>query len=229
MQSSASPHKLKLKYITKTLASEKNCSYFLFTSLLTAWNSSSYEISTPPEIHKRVQKNVAHYCNFPVRDTGAEGSLNLENLRHRFHLDFAQVLIRHGDRAPAVFIPNMDYEDYDCTFKNSDNDHQQMFEEYVQTVDNITTREFVKGVRTIFYLLPIWHTCRLNQLTQKGFLQHFALGKHLRAAYSSLINTGIKSSDLHVRSTQATRCVQSASAFLYGFLTKDFITSGKTT
>ena len=143
----------------------------------------------------------------------------------------AQVLIRHGDRSPSMFIPNMDNGnfDYDCTFKTADYDHKQMFEEYAQTSRHITPREFVRGVRTAYYLLPSRQRCRFYQLTQKGFLQHFALGKHMRTAYSSLINTGVKSSDLHVRSTSRTRCVQSAAAFLHGLLTKNFIATGKKT
>ncbi|XP_078373225.1 2-phosphoxylose phosphatase 1-like isoform X2 [Oculina patagonica] len=195
------------------------------------WNASnssrSYDGATSPEIHKTVQQVVAHYCNFPMRTTGAEGSLSFEKLlnQQRFRLEMAQVLIRHGDRTPAMFIPNMDNGnfDYDCTFKTSDSDHKQMFEEYTQATKHISTHEIAKGVNTAHHLLPSGHRCRIGQLTKKGFLQHFALGKHMRSAYSSLINTGIKSSDLHVRSTRRTRCAQSAAAFLYGLLTKDVI------
>ncbi|KAL9971075.1 hypothetical protein ACROYT_G023560 [Oculina patagonica] len=191
------------------------------------WNSSSYDVATSPEIHKRVQQHVAHYCNYPARTTGAEGSLSFEKPlnQQRFHLEMAQVLIRHGDRTPSIFIPNIENAnlDYDCNFKTTDNDQKQMFEDYTQTTKYITPREFVKGVRRTYYLLPSWQRCQFSQLTQKGFLQHFALGKHMRASYSSLINTGTKPSDLHVRSTSRSRCVQSAAAFLYGLLTKDTI------
>jgi len=168
-----------------------------------------------------------------MHTSGAEGSLNLEKPlnRQRFHLEMVQVLIRHGDRTPAMFIPNMDNGnyDYDCTFRTKNYNHKQMFEEYTQATRRVTTREFQKDLRSSHQLLPSGHTCRIGQLTQKGFLQHFTLGKHLRTAYSSLINTDIKSSDLHVRSTQRTRCVQSAAAFLYGLLTKDTILKGETT
>ena len=168
-----------------------------------------------------------------MRATGAEGALSLEKLlnQQRFHLEMVQVLIRHGDRTPAIFIPNVGNKnyDYDCTFKTADYEHKQMFDEYTQTIRHITPREFVRGVRTVYHLLPSWQRCQFSQLTQKGFLQHFALGKHMRTAYSSLIDKDIKSSDLHVRSTERTRCVQSAAAFLYGLLTKDAIMSGKTT
>ena len=194
-------------------------------------NSSSYDGAAPPEIHKTVQQYVAHYCNFPMRTSGAEGLLSLEELlnQERFHLEMAQVLIRHGDRTPAIFIPNMDNGnfDYDCTFKTADYDHKQMFEEFTQATRHISTYDLAEGVKTDHHLLPSGQSCQIGQLTKKGFLQHFALGKHMRTAYSSLINTGIKSSDLHVRSTRRTRCVQSASAFLYGLLTKDAIVRGK--
>ncbi|KAJ7393280.1 hypothetical protein OS493_006249 [Desmophyllum pertusum] len=200
------------------------------------WNSSSesvvhvsYDKETSLEVHKTVQQNVENYCNFPMRTSGAEGSLNLDKLlnQQRFQLEMTQVLIRHGDRTPAVFIANMDNGnyDYDCTFKTADYNHQQMFEEYAQATRHFTLREFAKVAKTIHHLLPSGQKCQIGQLTQKGFLQHFSLGKHMRTAYSGLINTGIKSSDLLVRSTQRRRCVQSAAAFLYGLLTKDTIMS----
>ena len=165
--------------------------------------------------------------------SGVEGSLSLEKPlnQQRFHLEMVQVLIRHGDRTPAKFISNMDNGnyDYDCTFRTKNHDHKQMFEEYTQITRHITTREFLRGLGTAHHLLPSGHTCLIGQLTQRGFLQHFALGKHLRTAYGSLINTDIKSSNLHVRSTRRTRCVQSAAAFLYGLLTGDTILKGEAT
>ena len=176
---------------------------------------------------------MAQYCNFPMHTSGAEGSLSLEKPlnEQRFHLEMVQVLIRHGDRTPAMFIPNMDNGnyDYDCTFRTKNHDHKQMFEEYTQATRRVTTREFQEGVGSFHHLLPSGHTCGIGQLTKKGFLQHFTLGKYLRTAYGGLINTDIKSSDLHVRSTQRTRCVQSAAAILYGLLTKDTILKGEAT
>ena len=168
-----------------------------------------------------------------MHTSGAEGSLSLEKPlnRQRFHLEMVQVLIRHGDRTPALFIPNMDNGnyDYDCTFRTKTRDHTQMFEEYTQATRRVTIRDFQKGSGSYRPLLPSGQTCQIGQLTQRGFLQHFALGKHLRTAYGSLINTDIKSSNLHVRSTRRTRCVQSAAAFLNGLLTKDTILKGEAT
>jgi len=179
-----------------------------------------------------VQQHVGHYCNFPIRTSGAEGSLSLEKQlnQERFHLEMVQVLIRHGDRTPSVFIPNTDNGkyDYNCTFRTKDNDHKQMFEEYAKITRHFTLRDFLKGMKTSGRLLPTGQRCRVSQMTQRGFLQHFTLGKHMRTAYSSLINTDINSGNLHVRSTSRTRCVQSAAAFLYGLLTKGTVMKGET-
>lgn len=184
-------------------------------------------------MYKRLQHRVAQYCNSPMHSSGAEGSLSSEKPlnRQRFYLEMVQVLIRHGDRTPAMFIPNMDNGnyDYDCTFRTKNHDHKQMFEEYTEATRRVTTREFQKGSASFHNLLPSGQTCHIGQLTQRGFLQHFALGKRLRTAYSSLINTDIKSSNLHVRSTRRTRCLQSAAAFLNGLLTKDTILKGEAT
>lgn len=195
------------------------------------WNSSRFESAAPYVIPKSVQQQVTHYCNFPMRTSGTEGSLSLEELLHqkRFHLEMVQVLIRHGDRSPAMHIPNMDSRkyDYDCTFKTADRIRKQLFEDYTQASDHFTLREFVKGVNTGQSLVPSGKKCQIGQLTQRGFLQHFDLGKHMRAAYSDLIDADITASNLHVRSTERQRCVQSAAAFLFGLLTKDTVMNGK--
>ena len=174
---------------------------------------------------------MGHYCNFPIRTSGAEGSLSLEKQinQERFHLEMVQVLLRHGDRTSSVYIPNMDNGKYDfnCTFRTKDQDYKHMFEEYAKVTRHFTLRNFLNGMKTSGSLLPSGQRCRFSQLTQKGFLQHFTLGKHMRTAYSSLINTYINSRNLHVRSTSRTRCVQSAAAFLYGLLTKDTIMKGE--
>ena len=207
--------------------------FFLFQ--FTVWNASSSPSDgalTPPEIHETVQQHVEHYCNFPIRTSGEEGSLSLEKRlnQERFRLEMVQVLIRHGDRTPSVYIPNMDNGkyDYNCSFRTKEHDRKQMFEEYAQISRHITLRDFLKGAKTSGSLLPPGQRCRASQMTQKGFLQHFSLGKLMRTAYSSLINTDINSGNLHVRSTSRTRCVQSAAAFLYGLLTKDIIMKGET-
>ena len=206
--------------------------------VLTVWNSSKSPSSSDETISpgmifsSKVQQYISHYCNFPMQTSGREGLLNLESHlnQQRFQLEMTQVLIRHGDRAPAIYVPNTDNSnyDFDCTFKTSDYNNKKMFEEYSQSTRHVSPREFVRNVRTSFHLVPTpGSRCKIGQLTQRGFLQHFALGKHMRTAYKTLIDSGIESSNLHVRSTQVTRCVQSAAAFLYGLLTKDAIMNGK--
>lgn len=208
----------------------------IYSSLqFTVWNSPSSSSDggqTQLEIHETVQQHVGHYCNFPLRTSGAEGSVSLEESfnQQRFQIEMVQVLIRHGDRTPSVFISNMDNRkyDYDCTFRSKNNEHKKIFEEYARIVRHFELRDFLKGVKISGRLLPSGQRCRVSEMTQRGFLQHFTLGKHFRTAYSSLINTDIKSGNLHLLSTSRTRCVQSAAAFLYGLLTKDTIMKGET-
>lgn len=191
------------------------------------WNSSRMERRAPYVIPKSIEQHLTHYCNFPVRTSGAEGSLSLEDLEHskRFRLEMVHVLIRHGDRSPAMDIANMDHKnyDYDCTFKTADRDHKQMFEEFKQTSMYFKLREFVKGVRTSQSLIPSGKKCEIGQLTQRGFLQHFEIGKHMREVYHDFLGDDITGGNLLLRSTERTRCIQSAAAFLFGLLTKDTI------
>ena len=198
----------------------------------TVWNSSSFENETPYVIPKSVQQHVTHYCNFPMRTSGVEGSLTFEELlnKKRFNLEMVQMVIRHGDRSPAMVVPNMDQRkyDYDCTFNTGDPNHKQLFGDFKEASEHFTQREFVKGAITSQSLVPSGKKCQLGQLSQIGFLQHLQLGKRMREAYPDLIDDKITSSNLLVRSTERSRCVQSAAAFLIGLLTKETIKSGKT-
>ena len=198
--------------------------------LSTVWNSSRMERRAPYVIPKSIQQHLTHYCNFPVQTSGAEGSLSLEELENskHFRLEMVHVVTRHGDRSPAIDIANMDNKnyDYDCTFKTADRDHKQMFEEFKQTSMYFKLREFVKGVRTSQSLVPSGKKCEIGQLTQRGFLQHFEIGKHMREVYHDLLGDDITGGNLLLRSTERTRCIQSAAAFLFGLLTKDTIMRG---
>ena len=195
------------------------------------WNSSSIEDATPYVIPKSVQQHVTHYCNFPMRTSGLEGSLTFEEQlnKKRFNLEMVQMVIRHGDRSPAMFVPNIDQRkyDYDCSFNTGDPNHKQLFEDFKEVSDFFIQHEFVKGVITSQYLIPSGKKCQFGQLSQIGFLQHLELGKRMREAYSDLIDDKITSSNFHVRSTERSRCIQSGAAFLFGLLTKDTIKRGK--
>ena len=179
-------------------------------------------------VERAVQQQVVHYCNFPMRLFGTEGFLILENTfkQPRFQLEMAQILIRHGDRAPAMVITNMDNEkyDYDCTFKTADLNHKDLFEDYRQSTKYFKIQKFVSRAKHKQVLVPYNRTCQYGQLTQRGFLQHFELGKHLHQAYSSLLT--IRDGSMMVRSSTRERCVQSAAAFLFGLLTENNIKKG---
>ena len=188
------------------------------------------ERRAPYVIPKSIQQHLTHYCNFPVQTSGAEGSLSLEELENskRFRLEMVHVVTRHGDRSPAIDIANMDNKnyDYDCTFKTADHDHKLLFEDFKETSMYFKLREFVKGVRTSQSLVPSGKKCKIGQLTQRGFLQHFEIGKHMREVYHDLLGDDVTGGNLLLRSTETTRCIQSAAAFLFGLLTKDTIMRG---
>lgn len=200
--------------------------------LITVWNSSRFESVIPYVIPKSLQQHVTHYCNFPVRTSGVEGSLSWQELlnKKRFHLEMIQVVIRHGDRSQAIFIPNIDSRryDFDCSFHTSDDNHKQLFEDFRQATGYYTLRKFINGEKVTQSLLPSGRKCEMGQLSQRGFLQHFDLGSHMRTVYSGLINDELSLGNLHVRSTDRSRCIQSGAAFLFGLLTKDKVMNGKT-
>ncbi|XP_068700246.1 2-phosphoxylose phosphatase 1-like isoform X1 [Montipora foliosa] len=193
------------------------------------WNASKSESATPYVIPNSVQQHVVNYCNFPMRTAGSEGSLSVEELlnQRRFQLEMVQMVIRHGDRSQAIHIPNMDTRkyDFDCTFDTTDPERKQLFDNFRQVASHFKLRDLASGRKIINSLVPLGKRCEIGQLSQKGFLQHFELGKHMRTTYIGLIGNKIVPANLHVRSTARSRCIQSGAAFLFGLLTKDTITS----
>lgn len=191
------------------------------------WKSSRSENVASYIVSKPVQQLITKYCNYPMHVVGLEGSLSMEEQLNQksFHLEMIQVVIRHGDRSPAMNIPNIDTKKYDfgCTFETRNPHHRQLFEDFRQVSSSFQLRDFVKGEKLSRSLVPSGKRCETGQLSQKGFLQNFELGRHMRAAYMDLIDDEMISRSLRVRSTGKSRCIQSAAAFLFGLLTKDTI------
>lgn len=199
--------------------------------MFTVWKSSRSENVASYIISKPVQQLITKYCNYPMHVVGLEGSLSMEEQLNQksFHLEMIQVVIRHGDRSPAMNIPNIDTKKYDfgCTFETRNPHHRQLFEDFRQVSSSFQLRDFLKGGKLSSSLVPSGKRCETGQLSQKGFLQNFELGRHMRAAYMDLIDDEMISRSLRVRSTGKSRCIQSAAAFLFGLLTKDTIIGGK--
>ncbi|CAN0201851.1 unnamed protein product, partial [Laminaria digitata] len=59
--------------------------------------------------------------------------------------------------------------------------------------------------------------CKQGQLTEVGIRQHLTLGEHMRQAYAKLLGGELEQDQIYVRSTDYTRTLESAAAFLMSF------------
>ncbi|XP_013407127.2 2-phosphoxylose phosphatase 1 [Lingula anatina] len=165
--------------------------------------------------------DVLSYCNSPFRqeergDTG-------EGINNRgYQLLAAYVVIRHGDRSPMGHNNSVLslYKQLSLSCKFDDGLLQQASEmsSYVRTM---SSHSYLQTQFNGFELHPESHHCGSAMLTPLGATQHVKLGLHLQGAYVNkhkLLAENFTQSDMLLMSTNRGRTVQSALAFLYGFL-----------
>ena len=158
------------------------------------------------------QKRLAH-----------EGRLDDEEISEKFKLVHAHVMIRHGDRTP-VYAYKIGYPIfYECglidTRLNWDGlwDFPPVVPLPVSATLHNQFLQLHPGVNT--------RRCGVGMLTQIGFKQHRSLGLILQTKYRNLLgnfsSSHFSSRDVFAQSTDIPRTMQSAAAFLLGFLPDD--------
>ena len=178
---------------------------------------------------RHLQRFSKKYCNYPPETGSDEGFLNLPGVfaGKAYKLEMVQALIRHGDRAPVLLdLPHADRKLYHCSMESNNAVIGHLFSEFKEAVQYFKIRKLSSKVSEHKFLPdPQVRLCKAGQLTPEGYLQHIALGKHLRRQYSHLLDD-LQGDQISVRSTNSDRTVQSAAAFLYGLLTKDGVIKG---
>lgn len=168
---------------------------------------------------------MLRYCNYPVNSYGAEGSIPGKD--SDFQLEMVQAIVRHGDRSPFNKLQGMEIRDFDCSLMPQNETVKKLFDGYLNITNDIIVRKMSPKVDP-HNLVTRSDICQYDgQLTQKGFQQHFGIGKHFRRAYRELIENGINSKHVYARSTNSDRTLQSVAALLYGFLGEKSIKQGR--
>lgn len=163
------------------------------------------------------QSRLDSFCNEPQNmvDDVFEGHLPSCLDKSRFELVQVIAVFRHGDRAPLIEQAGLGGpEDFECGVSGNRWD----------VLDQVIVRRLAgRREKVTFPLHPgkSGQQCRAAALTTKGFEQHYTMGDLFRQRYidSGLLKgsaTFSKSKDLFVRVTGASRCMQSAGAFLAG-------------
>lgn len=177
------------------------------------FTTQSFSNYIHPDIKTR---RVLKVCN-QVKDIKplTEGQVN-----GNYTLEGVIVLLRHGDRGPLNHVRNI--SNVNCAMINDP--YYSAYESYIENVTSTPLLFQLLGPFHGFPLLPS-SSCKLGQLTQVGVSQLLATGRALRKVYfDRLFMYNISSSDeIAVYSTRYRRTLQSGLAFLYSFLTPEFL------
>ncbi|CAM9723950.1 unnamed protein product, partial [Hapterophycus canaliculatus] len=180
-----------------------------------------------------------HYCSAPLEyplaqrpssgdrwsasgasGNGAAGGLELRQL---------QVTIRHGDRSAIHEVPSSDEKKWKC---------QPFSDEVRRKWEGVSrfTMQNVDGEPLERSLVPEVYSkeemgqlgkefqgqadvlCKQGQLTETGIRQHLTLGDRMHKAYYGLLGGDLAAEEIYVRSTDYTRTLESAAAFLMSFI-----------
>eukprot|EP00928_Gymnodinium_smaydae_P083220 TRINITY_DN6646_c0_g1_i2.p1 TRINITY_DN6646_c0_g1~~TRINITY_DN6646_c0_g1_i2.p1 ORF type:complete len:558 (-),score=85.05 TRINITY_DN6646_c0_g1_i2:92-1579(-) len=157
----------------------------------------------------------SRYCNAAPADAPAAGpvvvSSGAEGEIPGFELRSVTLAIRHGDRS-AIHAQAAPGVHFSCAL----GDVSSVVERISQRLRFVSA---TSGAILQRDLRPQVQSgtehCKPGQLTARGFRQHLALGKHLREAYTSLLNRlPVGGDGVYVRSTDYTRTLGSVSALL---------------
>lgn len=139
-----------------------------------------------------------------------------------FELVQVHIVARHGDRSPSnLYIGSPVF--YDCGLVEGRDDARWT---RLNDFHRQSLHQEGRG-KTHFVRFPIFpggssKQCGLGQLTRTGFYQHRALGLQLWKRYAAALfqnfTKRLIADSMYVQSTDMSRTIQSAAAFLLGFL-----------
>lgn len=141
-----------------------------------------------------------------------------------FELAHVHIMARHSDRSPVYTYVIGSPVYYDCGLEDNGDGSQ-----WTRLKDFPSPRKIdFDGETTYNTLFPIFpgarsKRCGMGKLTRTGFYQHKALGLQMWRKYSTALHLHNATDEVVVRSTfvqstDTTRTMQSAAAFMLGFL-----------
>ncbi|XP_051934913.1 2-phosphoxylose phosphatase 1 isoform X1 [Hippocampus zosterae] len=155
------------------------------------------------------------YCNTPSPTEQAwEGHSPAD-----YKLLSVHVMIRHGDRYPLYSIPKTKRPAINCTLSTSRNPSHPLLRSFISHMGKGNLGHWESPLASL-PRFPNHNTCEMGELTQTGVVQHLWNGKLLQQAYRphSLVPSDWSPQQVWVETTAKSRTLQSALAFLYGFL-----------
>ena len=179
------------------------------------------------------RKRMRRYCHSSLLEPKNVESTQEGKFSHQhpdletFDLVHAHVVVRHGDRTPALAKPRIGHPDvkFRCgvggVVHRSEywGAHRSSLWEGLNEFPPLSPMG--PGVRNRVLQLhpgPVNQTCGVGDLTARGYLQLHNLGTLLPMSYGQLFPNMDMTTDIHVQSTDYRRTIRSAGAFLLGFI-----------
>lgn len=149
-----------------------------------------------------------------------EGSLDTREITDQFELVHAHVMIRHGDRTPVYPYKIDSPITYECGLTDTTLNWNGLYD-----FGPILSLPPSSDLQNRFLKLHpglLNRRCGVGMLTQLGFKQLRSLGALLQTRYRTLLKnfdaSQYSARDVFIHSTDVRRTMQSAAAFLVGFL-----------
>lgn len=162
---------------------------------------------------------LGRYCHPHLQaDTANEGTLS-PSAAERFQLVQVHIIARHGDRTPATSGYKIGTQpvDYECGLV--DNDPKWL------GLKDFPPRKSLSftSSNAMLDLFPGTESkrCGVGSLTFEGFKMEYSLGALMQQQYTQFIGERIDVDKVFTHSTDYRRTIQSAGAFLLGFLPDD--------
>lgn len=147
--------------------------------------------------------------------TGSEGSLPSHS--NLYELVQVHMLLRHGDRSQATDLRMKPPVRFECGMVDRDEQWREL--------ENFKLLPHPKTANVRHLHDPLFRgfesqSCHSGQLTLVGLQQHRQIGLFMKDRYQELLQSVEDTRDIFVQSTDYTRTIDSAAAFLLGFNSK---------
>ena len=169
------------------------------------------------QLKEQLDQRLSEYCHRSLLQFVDLTSSEAQPSGPQLPLELVQlhVIARHGDRSPAHKFEMGSIENFSCGLEGKSWEGLRRFAVKSLPADaHINLADF-----PVFPGPPNTH-CGVGMLTDVGFRQQRTLGALTRKGYHAFLST-VKPDQIFVHSTSFKRTVQSAAAFLHGYLRDD--------
>lgn len=173
---------------------------------------------TQTKAEERLVQRLSKYCHQSLLQFVDVSSLEgqLSGVQEPLELVQVHIIVRHGDRSPAHKFEMGPKQNFTCGLEGKSWGGLKRF-----AVKPLPPASKINLANFPVFPGPSKTPCGVGMLTDLGFKQHHTLGAMVRKMYHAISSTVNKPDQMFVHSTSFQRTVQSAAAFLHGYLRDD--------